>query len=135
MLLRSLVIWFALLVLATANGLLREGLLLKILPRKLAFTCSGLTLIAAVLLVCLLTISWLGRSALGQYLLIGMLWLALTLAFEFGFGLMRGRSLASLLDAYRFKDGNIWPVVLVVIALAPAVAAFARGLVTFGGNR
>jgi hypothetical protein len=134
--LKSLVVWFALLVMAVANGALREGVLLKILPRNPAYIGSGVLLIAAILLVAVLTIRWLGVLELTGYFLVGGLWLVLTVAFEFGFGmLVRGRSLASLLDAYRFKDGDIWPVVLVVILLAPAVSAMARGLLTPGGSR
>jgi hypothetical protein len=134
-LLKPLAIWCALLVVAIANGALREGVLLRALPRSLAFICSGLLLIALVLLVSLLTIRWLGQLDLTGYLLIGILWLALTIGFEFGFGLVRGRSMASLLDAYRFRDGDIWPVVLVFIALAPVIAAYARGLLIARGDR
>lgn len=68
-------------------------------------------------------------------LLVGILWLALTVGFESSFGLARGRSLSSLLDAYRFKEGNIWPVVLLSISLAPAIGAFFRGLLTPGAER
>jgi hypothetical protein len=50
---------------------------------------------------------------------IGLGWLALTLIFEFSFGLWQGKSLQVLLEAYTFKDGNIWPVILVVTVLAP----------------
>ena len=57
----------------------------------------------------------------------GLGWLALTLVFEFSFGLLRGRTLAELLAAYRFEGGNLWPVVLAVTALAPWLAARLRG--------
>jgi hypothetical protein len=135
MLLKSLVIWLGLLVVAIANGALREGVLLKVLPRSLAFICSGLLLIAAVLLVAMVAMRWLGRVDVTRCLLVGLLWLALTVGFEFGFGLARGRSMGSLLDAYRFREGNIWPLVLLFIALAPLIAAYARGLLATGGNR
>jgi hypothetical protein len=50
MLLKALVVWLGLLAVAIANGALREGVLVKVLPRSLAFMCSGLLLITAVLL-------------------------------------------------------------------------------------
>lgn len=53
--------------------------------------------------------------------------LALTLVFEFSFGLWQGESWPVLLEAYSFKDGNIWPVVLAVTALAPYIATRLRG--------
>jgi hypothetical protein len=132
--LKSLAIWSVLLVLAIGNGALREGVLLKVLPRNAAFIGSGLLLIAAVLVVSALTIGWLGKLELTGYLLVGILWLALTVGFEFSFGLARGRSLSSLLDAYRFRGGDIWPVVLLFIAFAPAIGAFFRGLLTPGAK-
>jgi len=47
-------------------------------------------------------------------------------AFEFGFGLLRHQTLDTLLEAYQFKDGNIWPLALVVITVAPVIAARLR---------
>jgi hypothetical protein len=135
--LKAFALWLAILVVAILNGGFREAVLLKILERSTAFTLSGILLIACILLVSLLSTRWLGRLTLAQYLLLGAAWLALTLLFEFGFGLLRGQSVASLLDAYRFRDGNIWPivlVVLVVVALAPSIAAFARGMISPGGR-
>lgn len=132
--LRTLVVWFAILVLAFVNGLLREAVMVKSFERNVAFTLSGVILIAGIVVVSVLSIRWIGRFTLPQYLAIGLLWLVLTLAFEFGFGMLRGNSLATILDAYRFRDGNIWPIVLVVVLLAPAIGAFARGLILKGGR-
>ena len=59
-------------------------------------------------------------------LAVGLLWLCLTLVFEFGFGAIQGRSLADMLEPYMFKGGNIWPVVLAVTLFAPMVAGRLR---------
>lgn len=134
-LLKLLALWFAILLLAVANGGLREAVLLKSFDRSSAFITSGLLLMTCVLLVAILSIKWLGPMTLARCAYAGLLWLALTLAFEFGFGLLRGQSMATLLDAYRFRDGNIWPLVLVVVALAPAVAALVRGTLVREGWR
>jgi hypothetical protein len=134
--LKTLALWLLILALAIVNGGFREAVLLKVLPRSTAFTVSGLLLMAYVLIVALLCIKWLGQLSLAQYVGVGLLWLALTLAFEFGFGLLvRGESLASLLDAYRFREGNMWPIVLAVVAVAPAFAAYIRGLAEFGSPK
>ncbi|HEX5093969.1 MAG TPA: hypothetical protein VFV84_14895, partial [Burkholderiales bacterium] len=125
--LKALALWLLILVFAVANGGVREAVLLKAFARDTAFTVSGLLLVACILAIAILSIPWLGRLTYPQYALVGGLWLLLTLAFEFGFGLLvRGGTLDSLLDAYRFKDGNIWPVVLVVVAIAPTIAALVR---------
>jgi hypothetical protein len=47
-------------------------------------------------------------------------WLALTLAFEFGFfRYVAGRSWESLLEQYDVAKGHLWPFVLAAVALAP----------------
>jgi hypothetical protein len=61
------------------------------------------------------------------YAAIGLGWLALTVLFELAFGLVQHRSWPELLAAYTFSGGNIWPIVLATTALAPVMAARARG--------
>lgn len=129
------IVWLLILALAIANGALREGVLLRILPRSLAIALSGVLLIGCTLLVTLLSIEWLGGHTALRFMLIGLLWLVLTLAFEFGLGLLiQGKSLASVLEAYRFKDGNLWPIILLAVAIAPLVAAHVRGMIPAQGG-
>ena len=59
--------------------------------------------------------------------LVGLGWLALTVRFEFSFGLLRGQVLAQIFEAYTFAGGNPWPLVLAVTALAPWLGARLRG--------
>ena len=63
-----------------------------------------------------------------EALQVGAVWLALTIAFEFGFG--RGvahTSWEELLADYDLRRGRLWPLVLVWIALGPAVLRAAHG--------
>ena len=125
--LRALALWLFILVLAVANGGLREAVLVHAFSRPAAFTLSGLLLIACIFAATALFTPWLGRISPLGYVLIGLLWVALTLVFEFSFGvLVRGESISSLLEAYKFKDGNLWPLVLVAVAIAPLVGAYLR---------
>ena len=125
--LKAFGLWVVILLLAIANGAFREGILLEALPRSTAFMASGLLLILCIFAVALLLIPWLGRLSVARYVLVGLLWVVLTVAFEFGFGLLvRGQPLSLLLEAYRFRDGNIWPLVLAVVAAAPAAAGWFR---------
>ncbi len=127
--LKALVIWAGILVLAMANGLLRESVLVPRLGTPAALVVSGLLLSALILCVAYLSLPWLKPGAPIQYWLVGFGWLALTLVFEFSFGLLQGKSWPVMLEAYTFKGGNIWPVVLAVTALAPYFAARLRGWV------
>ena len=55
--------------------------------------------------------------------------MVLTLVFEFTCGRsLQHKSWPELLKAYTFKGGNIWPVVLIIIVLAPFIAAKLRGI-------
>ena len=57
-----------------------------------------------------------------QALEVGVAWLALTIAFEFGFGrLVAHTSWRELLADYDLRKGRLWPLVLAWIALGPAV--------------
>lgn len=119
--------WLALLVLAIANGVLRDAVLAPAMGAFAALVTSGIMLSAAIVAVAYLAVARLGRLARGQYWLVGLAWLALTLAFELGLGLLVLRqSPAELLQAYTFEGGNLWPLVLVVILAAPRLAVRLR---------
>lgn len=126
--LRAVAVWGLILVLAILNGAVREAWLLPELGRGGALVASGLLLAAVVLAVAWLAIRWLGPPTPVQAWRIGAFWLVLTLLFEFGFGaLVQHRSWAEMLSAYSFRDGNLWPLVLLVVLAAPALARRARG--------
>lgn len=125
--LRAFGVWLLILVLAIANGGLREWLLLPHLGTPLALWISGVLLCLGIVA---LTYAFLPRlhvrTRRGLWQL-GLLWLLLTLAFEFGFGrLVQGHSWPELLAAYTFEDGNLWPLVLLVTLVAPRLVARMR---------
>lgn len=124
--LRALIIWLCILALAVANGLFREAVLLPALGIPSAFVVSGLLLSALIIAVAWLSLPWLHLRRPEQVWLVGFGWLALTLAFEFSFGLAQDKSWPVMFEAYTFKDGNLWPVVLAVTACAPFIAAKMR---------
>lgn len=126
--LKALSIWGAILVLAILNGALREKVLMPALGAGTAFLLSGLFLSGLILLLAWLTLPWLGVSQRAGFLSVGLFWLLLTLIFEFSFGiLLQGKSWQTLLQAYTFSNGNIWPLVLLITGAAPYVAAKLRG--------
>ncbi|MDK8462531.1 hypothetical protein [Marinobacter sp. SS13-12] len=125
--LKALVIWASILVLAVANGALRESVLIPGVGTPAALVVSGLLLSTLIIGVAYLSLPWLQISRPVQLWAVGLGWLALTLVFEFSLGLWQGKSWPELLEAYTFKNGNIWPVVLAATALAPYIAARLRG--------
>lgn len=111
--------WLAILALAIGNGLLREAVLVPRLGLVAGTVASGLLLIAAVFAVAWLLLRWRPARSPGQAWRLGLGWLAATLLFETGFGLARGLPWPALLSAYTFADGNLWPLVLLAVLLAP----------------
>lgn len=119
---RYLLAWFALLVVAVANGALRQFTFGKHMPELRAHQLS--TLIGAVLigvLIWLLVRKWPPSSG-RQALLVGLMWLVLTVAFEFFMGLvLAGRPLSQILHDYNLFAGRVWVLFLVWLAAAPWV--------------
>jgi hypothetical protein len=126
--LKAIAVWALILPLAIMNGAFREAVLLPGLGNPWAQMLSGLLLSACIIAVAAVFVPRIVRGGAPQPHLVGILWLALTLVFEFGFGrLVAGRSWTELFAAYTFADGNIWPLVLVVTATAPSLAVWFAG--------
>lgn len=127
---KALIVWLGIVVLAVANGALRETALVPALGAAPGLILSGMILSALILAVAYFALPWLGQVPTMTYVAIGFGWLCLTLLFEFTFGhFIQGKPWPQLLEAYTFKGGNIWPVVLLVTAAAPWIAAKIRGWV------
>ena len=133
MLLRAAGIWLGILALASVNGAIRD---LVVSPRTgdtIARALSSVILSGLVLAVTSLSIRWIGPRTPRQAMAVGLLWLALTLVFEFGAGLLSGRSWPVLLEDYHLLRGRIWVMVLIVTLLAPLWAGRVAGLWRAGG--
>ena len=119
-LLRALAVWWVILVLAFANGALREIVLIPAWGPLTGLRVSGVLLSALIVALAWVSMQWIGVKSAGQALMVGAMWLVATLAFEFGFGAgVQHKSIDEMLVAYTLKDGNLWPVVLLVCLLAP----------------
>ena len=123
---RALVSWPPLAVLGVANGVARELLYRKRLGEQASHQVSGLTLAVAMAAYAVpLERRW--KSSKRAARSIGMLWLGLTLAFEFGFGkLVDHKSWSELFSDYNLLRGRTWPLVLAFIASLPSLARAAR---------
>jgi hypothetical protein len=129
MALRSLAVWFGLLVVAMLNGAFREAALVPRLGTESAHAVSSVTLSLAILIVTYLAIPWIRPTTVRGAWVVGIGWLLLTVTFEFGFGhYLRGRPWEELLVDYNVARGRIWTLVLVTTAVAPIGAARLRGL-------
>lgn len=127
--LKCAVIWAAFVPVAILNGLLREKGLVPLLGRRIALPISGITCALLFFLLAWLSIPWLGPLKPAHHRTIGLAWLVMTVLFEFLFGrLVAHKSYQELLQGYDISSGNLWLLVLVVIAVSPYLAAKLRGL-------
>ncbi len=112
--------WLGLVVLAIMNGVLRQyayGRCMQELSAHQLSTVIGLSLFG--LYICFLT-GLCRLDASRQALLIGLIWLIMTVAFEFLFGhYVTGHSWSRLLQDYNLMKGRLWLLVLIWTALAP----------------
>jgi hypothetical protein len=135
MMLRAAAVWFGILVLAVLNGGGRDIWLSPLLGDTAGRAVSTLLLCGLIVLAAWLTIGWIGPVTRGEAFRVGVLWVALTLAFEFGVGhYIFGKPWPELLADYDLSRGRIWIAALVVTLLAPWGTARRRGLLNGGGR-
>ena len=126
---RALVVWMALVFLAIANGAFRTAVLIPRVGEHAGHIISTLALSILILATSWFTIDWINPATPYAAVLIGFVWLGLTLIFEFGAGRFLFRqSWERLFADYDITKGRIWVLVLIVTVKAPALAAMARGL-------
>ena len=114
--------WIGLVIIAILNGALRERGYRTYMSELTAHQLStfvGILLFSVYIWI--LTGIWRIQSP-GQALVIGGVWVALTIAFEFIFGhyVMR-HTWSDLLHNYNLLKGRLWVLVLVWTAIAPYV--------------
>lgn len=131
MLWKAILLWFVLMVLAIANGTVRLKLIIPFTGLAAGLAISTVMLCALILLTTWLSIRWMGPQDGQQAWRIGLLWLAMTLAFEFGAGhFLFKKPWSELLVDYDITQGRIWVLVPIVTAVAPWWMAKLRGLLS-----
>jgi hypothetical protein len=137
-LVRTLGVWLLILPLMVANGIFRETALVPSLGRTSADVASAAIGIAIILLV---TMPFLRRAhdrSTASLARVSVIWLVLTVAFEFLFGhYVDRKSWAELAANYAIWRGKLWPLVLASLVLAPFVwgRRGRRGVITQRSQR
>ena len=122
MLLRAMLVWLALLLLAIANGGLRESVLLPRMGTASAHAWSTITLSVAIAVTGWLTVPWIRPASAREAWLVGLGWMLLTVAFEFLAGrFLFHRPWQVLLADYNLAAGRIWILVLLVLLVTPVL--------------
>jgi hypothetical protein len=128
---KSLVIWLVFILLESLNGAIRIFWLVPSLGDGRAQQIAFMTGSVLVLTVATLFSRWLQASRVSQLLSVGMLWMLLTLTFEIALGRMiLGYSWEQIAAKFNVLNGGFMPFELVLLTLAPLIAAKIRGTLT-----
>lgn len=126
-LLKSFGIWLVILLTAILNAVIREEVIAPLTGAAFALPVSGVSLAILVFAITWFSVPFIAASGAKTYLFVGLLWLVLTLAFEFLLAyFVVGEVWRELMQLFDVLDGNLFVVVLLVITIAPWAVAKMR---------
>ena len=128
---RAIAIWLVLIVAEIFHGIARGILLVPYVGEFRSNQIGVFTGSLIILVLALICVRWIGATRPVQLLMVGFLWLGLTLAFEVLFGrFVMGFSWERLAADYNVLEGGLLPLGMLALLLSPLIAAKLRGLVT-----
>lgn len=129
LLLRATAVWALIALAESVHGMLRVLLLQpqvgELRSRQIGFVTGSLLILA----IAAIAVRWLGARCRRDLVLVGLLWLALMLAFELLVGhFAAGFSWDRIAADYDPRRGGLMAFGLALVAVAPLLAARFRGL-------
>lgn len=123
-------IWLLLACGAIINGVARDKLIAPLIGERLALPLSGLTLSILIFCVTLIFVPFLDMVTSRGFWLVGILWVLMTLVFEFLLGhYVMGESWEKIVEVFYVHRGNLYLLVLMAAVLSPYLAAKLRGII------
>lgn len=120
LIIRSVFVWILLLSAAILNGAFREKVLVPLFGSRAAHWTSTVLLCLLIMGIAGLMFAWLDVATRRESWIVGIVWILLTVAFEFLAGHFAfGKPWSMLLADYDIFSGRIWILVLVTTGLAP----------------
>jgi hypothetical protein len=124
LLVKTLAVWIILVILAILNGTFRQKLLIKFLSELRAHQASSVIFSVIIFLLSLTFVRTQPQYDNAAFAKVGVLWLAMTIGFEFIFGhFVMKHPWRILLADYNLAKGRVWVLVLIVTLTAPVVCA------------
>ena len=124
---RAFIMWIVFAFCGILNGVLREEVITPRLGADAGHVVSTIILCCVILVGSLLFVTRLRLTDRRSLLFVGMLWLGLTVAFEFLFGhYVMGHPWERLLADYDITRGRLWVLVLLSELLAPLAMSRVR---------
>ena len=125
---RAFAVWLLIISAEAIHGVLRTLFLTPLVGDLRARQLGVLTGSLLILAIAYLCVDWIRARTMGRLGAVGVGWVALTLAFEVSLGrLILGYTWERLLADYDVARGGLLPFGLLLMALAPILAAKWRG--------
>ena len=127
---QGLLLWLVMAFTSFLLGLL-DDLVLAPLIVGVAVPLTGLAMAACIAVLVYSSLPRMERVAAGEYWLLGLLLMCLTLIFEcFDGFILEKSSLEQVLAAYNPLTENLWIVVMATVLCSPRIVSVIRGLAT-----
>ncbi len=125
---RSLASWSVLICAEMIHGILRAVMLVPLVGEFRSNQIGVFTGSAIILVIAYLTIRWIGAIRTHELLLVGLIWLILTVAFEILFGrYVVGLTWERIAADYNLLNGGMMPLGLLALFFSPLIASRLRG--------
>ncbi len=125
---RAVLVWVIIAVAESAHGTIRRFFLVPLIGERPASQLGVLVGSAIIFAITWFSIHWLRAGSKRHQLQVGILWVLLTVIFEFGFGHLLGYSAERILSDYNVAEGGLMGFGLLFMLMAPALVARARGV-------
>lgn len=119
-------LWLPMIAIAFLNASIRQLVFIKYMSELRAHQLSTLTLILLCSIYTWFIFPYMKVQNIKQSLLIGLVWVALTVLFEFSLGRLTNRSWSALLQDYNIISGRIWLIFLLSLFLLPCLFYIVR---------
>jgi hypothetical protein len=116
---KHFLLWLPMIVIAFANATLRQLVFIKYFNELRAHQLSTITLVILCAIYIGFVFPFFSVQNSKQSILIGFVWVVLTVLFEFSLGRAVNRSWESLLQDYNISAGRIWLLFLLCLFLLP----------------
>jgi hypothetical protein len=127
---RILAVWLVLIAAESASGTLRLLYLAPQLGEPEAGQVGVFVGLGLILAISLATSGWIGPRERLAWMRVGLVWAALTLAFDYLLGRALGYSTARILADYDPGQGGLMALGLIGMVYCPRIAARLRGTLT-----
>ncbi len=115
-------LWFPMVIIGITNGIIRVagyGRFFDELTAHQISTVTGIILIGTYIWI---ITKYFKIQSSAQAIGIGLMWLMLTILFEFGFGhFVMGTPWSKLLHDYNILEGRVWSLFLIWVTISPFV--------------